>query len=175
MSYCVELICEEMCWINKLSLSFLMKTSNLMNFFPKNMFCHVFHSLSFCFHVIMNASLIMPFLLLFPSICVTPNHPERFKEKTAERKKRRVAKFGWNHSVEGFWTEGLNTFLCAITLYVCVSACVLNAHSWKEIMSAIYTWACFLLWISFTTQDKTPGKTQTPLCLFHLIWSTHTD
>lgn len=91
-----------------------------MNFFPKNMFCHVFHSVSFCFHVIMNASLIMPFLLLFPSICVTPNHPERFKEKTAERKKRRVAKFGWNHSVEGFWTEGLNTFLCAITLYVCV-------------------------------------------------------
>lgn len=39
------------------------KTSNL-NFFPKNMFCHVFHCISFCFHVIMNASLIMLFLLL---------------------------------------------------------------------------------------------------------------
>uniref|UniRef100_A0A668T2X5 Ig-like domain-containing protein n=1 Tax=Oreochromis aureus TaxID=47969 RepID=A0A668T2X5_OREAU len=31
-------------------------------------------------------------------------------------------------------------------------------------MSAIYTWACFLLWISFTTQDKTPDVNV--MCVF---------
>lgn len=141
------------------------------------MFCHVFHCISFCFHVIMNASLIMLFLLLCLVFVLHQTTQRDSRKNLLEGgKKRRVAKFGWNHSVEGFGLKAcLNTFLCAIRLHVCVSACVLNARSWKEIMSAIYTWACFLLWISFTTQDKTPGKTQTPLCLFHFIWSTHRD
>lgn len=41
---------------------------------------------------------------------------------------------------------------------------VVRVCSWKEAMSAIHTWACFLLWVSFATQDKTPGKTQALLC-----------
>lgn len=32
-------------------------------------------------------------------------------------------------------------------------------------MSAIHTWACFFLWISLAMQDKTPGRTQTTLCV----------
>ncbi len=48
----------------------------------------------------------------------------------------------------------------------CVSVWDVNVCSWKEIMSVLHTCACFLLWISFAAQDKTPGETQTPLCSF---------
>lgn len=93
------------------------------------------------------------FFFFFPASTTQRDPKKNLLEKRKE-KKTPIGNMDWRPAA-------------CVSLYhrcVVVCVCVLNACSWKEMMSAIQTWACFLLWISFATQDKTPGKTQTPLC-----------
>lgn len=113
-------------------------------------FCIVYIHVSF----IRNVPLIIffsSFFLVCVCLCVMPNHPHSCKEDPA-----------W----EGIASPEVAslTELQTCLRWVSVSVWVVNLRSWKEIMSAIHTLACFLLWISFATQNKTPGKTQIPLC-----------
>lgn len=117
-----------------------------------HMFCHVLYCIFSRVHFIRNAPLITLFLLRSPWIWVPDaRHRREARGKTCWKE---------NELKPPQWKKyGLKACLRA-------SLCVwiVNACSWNRIMSLIHTWACLLLWVSFATQDKTPGKTQTPLC-----------
>lgn len=100
-----------------------------------------------------NAPLIMLFLSPF-SLCVWCQTTQRDpRENLKPERGKSGQKKEWEK--HGLKTR-LRVFPCVRLSRTC--------PSWKETMSAIYTWACLLLWISLATQDKTPGETQTPLC-----------
>lgn len=111
--------------------------------------CHI----SSCVHFdcASNYAVSLPFSPVH--VRLMPNHPEGSKEKPAAGKKR-----GFTRLRSPQWKKP--------GLKACLHEClrVVRACSSKGIMSAIHTWACFLLWISFATLDKTPGRTQAPLC-----------